>query len=516
MPEGAYTVYRHERRGCRWPYIVAAVACVLASLAVWQLVDVPRVSAVEPGPDSYIKHHSPVVVLDVRGLAKLGGVRVALDGRDVTGQVIRRGDELSLATAGLADGAHTVSFSASSSNLFRHQVQRAWRFTVDTRIPTLALARPADVGRINSLPATFKGSTEPFCTVAVTSGNVKASASADADGRYSVSARLPEGSSVVTVTAVDRAGNSASRRLHVYVDTVPPVLKVTRLPRTLRHSGLKIHISAHDQLVTPKVKLVLDGAPRTVSGPVSHGVLALKNLAQGTHTLAITAADRGGNVVTSTQTFVVDSTQHFGRGRHVAGRSRQGRARSCRSQPGIGTEVWSAAATSTIYGRRTVAAVKEVTGQVGPRRWMAWSAAARSPRSAARSSSTSAELRLYLYRGGKLVKTYPVAAGQPVYPTPTGTFAIVNMTMNPTWLPPTRTGPRMPQKIPPGTENPLGTRWMGTSAPGVGIHGVPPQRRRIDRHLRVTRLPAHAQLQRGRPLLARERGHAGDHPSVTG
>jgi lipoprotein-anchoring transpeptidase ErfK/SrfK len=27
--------------------------------------------------------------------------------------------------------------------------------------------------------------------------------------------------------------------------------------------------------------------------------------------------------------------------------------------------------------------------------------------------------------------------------------------------------------VPPGPGNPLGTRWMGLSAPGVGIHGTP-------------------------------------------
>ena len=26
--------------------------------------------------------------------------------------------------------------------------------------------------------------------------------------------------------------------------------------------------------------------------------------------------------------------------------------------------------------------------------------------------------------------------------------------------------------MPPGPNNPLGTRWMGLSAPGVGIHGT--------------------------------------------
>jgi lipoprotein-anchoring transpeptidase ErfK/SrfK len=27
--------------------------------------------------------------------------------------------------------------------------------------------------------------------------------------------------------------------------------------------------------------------------------------------------------------------------------------------------------------------------------------------------------------------------------------------------------------VPPGPGNPLGTRWMGISSPGVGIHGTP-------------------------------------------
>jgi lipoprotein-anchoring transpeptidase ErfK/SrfK len=27
--------------------------------------------------------------------------------------------------------------------------------------------------------------------------------------------------------------------------------------------------------------------------------------------------------------------------------------------------------------------------------------------------------------------------------------------------------------VPPGVSNPLGTRWMGTSAPAIGIHGTP-------------------------------------------
>ena len=81
------------------------------------------------------------------------------------------------------------------------------------------------------------------------------------------------------------------------------------------------------------------------------------------------------------------------------------------------------------------------------------------------------ELRYYL--GARLVRTFGVATGQSVYPTPTGTFSIVDMQLNPWWRPPDSPWAKGLDPIPPGPGNPLGTRWMGLSAPGVGIHGTP-------------------------------------------
>jgi lipoprotein-anchoring transpeptidase ErfK/SrfK len=81
------------------------------------------------------------------------------------------------------------------------------------------------------------------------------------------------------------------------------------------------------------------------------------------------------------------------------------------------------------------------------------------------------ELRYYL--GKRLVRTFGVATGQSVYPTPTGQFEIVDMQLWPWWRPPASPWARGLKPIPPGPGNPLGTRWMGLSAPGVGIHGTP-------------------------------------------
>jgi lipoprotein-anchoring transpeptidase ErfK/SrfK len=81
--------------------------------------------------------------------------------------------------------------------------------------------------------------------------------------------------------------------------------------------------------------------------------------------------------------------------------------------------------------------------------------------------------RLYLYAGNKLTRTFPVATGQAIYPTPVGEWHIVVKYRNPWWYPPTQDAwARGLKPVPPGPNNPLGTRWMGLNAPGVGIHGT--------------------------------------------
>lgn len=59
---------------------------------------------------------------------------------------------------------------------------------------------------------------------------------------------------------------------------------------------------------------------------------------------------------------------------------------------------------------------------------------------------------LSVYRNGVLIKEYPVATGKESTPTPTGTFTVIN------------------KQLDPG--GPYGTRWLGLSIKGYGIHGT--------------------------------------------
>lgn len=64
-----------------------------------------------------------------------------------------------------------------------------------------------------------------------------------------------------------------------------------------------------------------------------------------------------------------------------------------------------------------------------------------------------------------VVTVFPVAVGKPSTPSPVGTFTIVNRVANPTYYKPGKV-------VGPGAANPIGTRWIGLSEKGYGIHGT--------------------------------------------
>jgi lipoprotein-anchoring transpeptidase ErfK/SrfK len=81
--------------------------------------------------------------------------------------------------------------------------------------------------------------------------------------------------------------------------------------------------------------------------------------------------------------------------------------------------------------------------------------------------------KLFFFDRATYVRSFGVATGQSAFPTPLGNYEIVNMQRNPWWYPPPSDWAAESDPVPPGPGNPLGTRWMGISAPYVGIHGTP-------------------------------------------
>jgi lipoprotein-anchoring transpeptidase ErfK/SrfK len=76
-----------------------------------------------------------------------------------------------------------------------------------------------------------------------------------------------------------------------------------------------------------------------------------------------------------------------------------------------------------------------------------------------------ADRRLALLEDGQVIKLYSIAVGARGTPSPEGDFRVINHAKDPTYR-------HEGKEIAPGKDNPLGTRWMGLSLKGYGIHGT--------------------------------------------
>jgi lipoprotein-anchoring transpeptidase ErfK/SrfK len=84
------------------------------------------------------------------------------------------------------------------------------------------------------------------------------------------------------------------------------------------------------------------------------------------------------------------------------------------------------------------------------------------------------DFKVYMYVDGKIEHEWPVAVGQPQYPTPTGEWTVIDKVEGPTWTNPAPDGwgADMPATIPPGVGNPLGLAAVYWDASGIRFHGT--------------------------------------------
>jgi lipoprotein-anchoring transpeptidase ErfK/SrfK len=73
--------------------------------------------------------------------------------------------------------------------------------------------------------------------------------------------------------------------------------------------------------------------------------------------------------------------------------------------------------------------------------------------------------KLAVLEGERVLRVFPTAVGAPASPSPAGSYKIVARIPDPTWY-------GKGKIVPPGKSNPLGTRWLGLSIKGYGIHGT--------------------------------------------
>jgi L,D-transpeptidase catalytic domain/Putative peptidoglycan binding domain/Bacterial Ig domain len=438
----------------------AVVATGAAGYAAYGYSTTASLGAVWPRAGASVRSATPDIAIHVSNADNLGRYTLRIDGRDLTTASSMAGGAIRLVGVHLPDGRHTVTVTATGDGVFGGSVDRSWAFAVDTHAPPLRLGGLPS-GWLREHTLALSGHTQPGARVTAAADVATAHVTAGADGSFALSLAVSDGTIPLVVTATDAAGNRRSVDADVKVDDTPPAVTFG-LGDVVASSRPRLEVNVSDTAPTRET-VRLDGA-RTRPGSRPQVPLS-----QGRHTLAVTARDRAGNRTEERLHFVVDSTEHLGDAtlrRGAIGRDVKDLQKLLRRQGFLHGP------PTGVYASGTVAAVKAfqkasdlpVDGAVG-----IYTLGALSGRIVI---DQSAHL-LTLERFGRPPISFPVALGQPAYPTPDGHFTIISKVENPTWVPP----PDAPWAqgavpIPPGPGNPLGTRWMGLSTPGVGIHGT--------------------------------------------
>jgi L,D-transpeptidase ErfK/SrfK len=85
------------------------------------------------------------------------------------------------------------------------------------------------------------------------------------------------------------------------------------------------------------------------------------------------------------------------------------------------------------------------------------------------------ELRLFYFADDGSVLTFPVSIGKEGWETPVGETKVVRKRENPVWIPTDsirEENPKLPYKVLPGPDNPLGAFAIDLGWPGYAIHGT--------------------------------------------
>jgi lipoprotein-anchoring transpeptidase ErfK/SrfK len=446
----------------------AAAIGLPAGYLTAQYVDQPSVVGFAPGDGMVTNQASPAIKLDIDNPDNVDELRVVVDGKDVTAKLKALPDGFALEGVALEDGEHRVELQGKGTGLFGQRLTGDWHILVDTTKPELAVTSPAQK-KWQKKPI-VRGRSEPGIRIEIAYPGGKVQGEAGADGKFAIPLPVDPGRHQLHITAIDDAGNRIERqRLLRYDDAAPEV--VVRGAKGWSTQSTPLIMGTLRDTSKTTLTATLDGKPVEVEQTSVGFVLPTKQpLYEGLHTLEVTARDTLGQVTKVKKTWGVDTTEQLrpfvalglgARGKDVQSLTRRlrvegfwkGNARKrydAKVQAAV--DAYARAHGQQVTGRTNPIMVRETEGKLVVEK---------------------SKFKLTVYRDGKKISTYQVAIGQPAYPSPTGTYEVIEMYKNPTWIPPNSPWAKGLEPIPPGPGNPLGTRWIGTSAPAVGFHGTP-------------------------------------------
>ena len=332
---------------------------------------------------------------------------------------------------------------------------------MDTQAPPLTLGQRLN-GYVSSNDLTVTGTSDPGAKVKIAAGSTTVTATAGTDGAFSTTLKMADGFYPVSITAIDPAGNATVQHGELKVDATPPAVTIDASARP-HHTRPMINGTVTDTS-TVTTKATIDGRPFKL------GTKPAVPLAQGAHVLRVQATDAAGNVTVKHQRILVNTSEKLGQNALVAGAV--GKDVKQLQHALVDDQLLKPHGVTGLFDRqddRRRQVVPDVARTAGHRPGR--------PRDDRRTDHADRDRRVVALAdadparpGTDGVRRRRRPVGLP--DADSGSFHIISKVVDPTWTPPDSPWAQGELPVPPGPNNPLGTRWMGLSAPGVGIHGT--------------------------------------------
>ena len=236
------------------------------------------------------------------------------DGEPMDADEIANNTSATLDVTGLADGSHTVVVTATDALGNVGSGQFSFTVSLDLEPPVIAAFSPTGVVEMpdTTLAATFSdASMVTSVTFAVDGGDaMEADAIADNTSATLAVTGLADGDHTVVVTATDEHGNvgSAEYQFTVSLDLEPPVITTVSPTGVVEMPDTTLAAAFSDASMVASVTFAVDGGDAmdaVIADDNTSATLAVTGLADGDHTVVVTATDEHGNVGSAEYQFTV-------------------------------------------------------------------------------------------------------------------------------------------------------------------------------------------------------------------
>ena len=288
-----------------------APSLILIPVSITLDATAPTVTEVKPGYNEVVNTPDPTVLFSFSeaNTINTGSAVMTVDGIDYTRDCkVTDTSIIYTPKSDMEDGIHIVN--ASIADVAGNMLSYSWVFTIDT---STSLGNPNSVIQVSGIDNdgfaytdsstyTISGRTTAGTHFTVNGQDVET----NADGSFTVTINLTDGTNIVNLVASDDSGKSTTRDIFVVYDTTAPSFSVTPSSRLTRDSSVTLSGKVELMTETGPVSLTVNGKeiPINTDGTFDYDLM----LAEGQNTISVTATDAAGNSATTEISVRRDST----------------------------------------------------------------------------------------------------------------------------------------------------------------------------------------------------------------